>query len=152
MLNAGIILLEEKADLDYLSKENGFTPLMLDSTKGHDKVVKLLCKYKTDVSAIDYNGKSAMTIFLVIVFGIFCCKQRLFDDKQIDGFELLLFKIIMPCYLFVSVYQSKLSNLMNFNYMISYLVTFMIMASIVAIVFFKNKSATETCIRILESA
>ena len=93
-----------------------------------------------------------ITIFSVIIFGIFCCRQQIFDDAQIEGFELLLFKIIMPCYLFVSVYESNLSVLMNLNYIVAYLLTFVLMTIIVSAIFFRTKSIIEICIRVLAAS
>lgn len=93
-----------------------------------------------------------MTIFSVIIFGIICCKQKIFDDAQIEGFEALLFKILMPCYLFVSVYESDFMVLMNMSYIYAYLLTFMIMSIIITLVFFRTKSIIEVLIRILAAS
>ncbi len=49
-----------------------------------------------------------ITIFFVILVCIVCYKKELFNKTQIDGFELLLFKIIMPSYLFAAAYKNDL--------------------------------------------
>jgi len=45
----------------------------------------------------------------VIVSGLFCYKKEIFNKTQIDGFELLLLKIILPSYLSTAAYKSNLS-------------------------------------------
>ncbi len=93
-----------------------------------------------------------VTIFFVIIVGIFCYKKELFNKIQIDGFELLLFKIIMPSYLFAASYKNDLSALLNMEYIAAYLLTFGILALIVTVLFFKNLSTIAVCMRILAAS
>lgn len=93
-----------------------------------------------------------ITIFFVILVGIFCYKKELFNKTQIDGFELLLFKIIMPSYLFAAAYKNDLSALLNMEYIAAYLLTFAILALIVKVLFIKNLSTIAVCMRILAAS
>lgn len=81
-----------------------------------------------------------ITIFFIILVGVFCYKKEIFNKAQIDGFELLLFKIIMPSYLFAAAYKNDLSALLNIEYIVAYLLTFGILALIVTVLFIKNLS------------
>ena len=90
-----------------------------------------------------------ITIFFVILVGVFCYKKEIFNKTKIDGFELLLFKIIMPSYLFAAAYKNDLSALLNMEYIAAYLLTFGILALIVTALFIKNLSPIAVCMRIL---
>jgi predicted permease len=83
---------------------------------------------------------------------MFCYKKELFSKAQIDGFELLLFNIIMPFYLFASCYKIDLSVLLNTRYIIASLITFGVLAIIITAMFVKNLSAISVCMRILASS
>lgn len=93
-----------------------------------------------------------MTIFFVILLGIFCYKRELFNKMQIDGFELLLFKIIMPSYLFTAAYKNDLSVLLNTKYIVAYLLTFGILTIIVTVTFIKSLSTIAVCIMVLAAS
>jgi malonate transporter len=93
-----------------------------------------------------------ITIFFVILVGVFCYKKDIFNKTQIDGFELLLFKIIMPSYLFAASYKNDLSTLLNTEYIAAYLLTFGILALIVTALFIKNLSPIAVCMRILAAS
>lgn len=93
-----------------------------------------------------------ITIFFVILLGIFCYKKQIFSNTQIDGFELLLFKIIMPSYLFASSYKNDLSILINTQYIVAYLITFGVLAIIVTALFIKSLSIIGICMRILATS
>jgi malonate transporter len=93
-----------------------------------------------------------ITIFFVILVGVFCYKKEIFNKTQIDGFELLLFKIIMPSYLFAASYKNDLSTLLNTQYIAAYLLTFGILALIVTVLFIKNLSPIAVCMRILAAS
>lgn len=95
---------------------------------------------------------SLITICFVILIGIFCCKKEIFNKAQIDGFELLLFKIVMPSYLFVAAYRNDLSALLNANYMAAYLLTFVVLALITTMLFCRIASNISVCIRILAAS
>ncbi len=93
-----------------------------------------------------------MTIGIIILLGIFCYKKEIFSKTQRDGFELLLFQIIMPSYLFVASYKNDLSTLLNTQYILAYLITFGILAAIVIVLFIKNLPTTNVCIRVLAAS
>lgn len=94
---------------------------------------------------------SSITIFLVIFLGIACYKKEIFTKAHIEGFELLLFKIVMPSYLFVVVYKHDLSSLVNLQYIAAYLITFIILAIIITLLFIKRLPMMSIYIRILAS-
>lgn len=93
-----------------------------------------------------------ITIFFVILVGVFCYKKEIFNKTQIDGFELLLFKIIIPSYLFAASYKNDLSALLNMEYIGAYLLTFGILALIITALFIKNLSPIAICMRILAAS
>jgi predicted permease len=93
-----------------------------------------------------------ITIFFVILVGVFCYKKEIFNKTQIEGFEILLSKIIMPSYLFISSYKNDLSSLLNRDYIVAYLLTFGVLAFIVTALFLKNLSPIAVCIRILAAS
>ncbi len=95
---------------------------------------------------------SLTTILIIISFGIICYKKELFNTNQIAGLELLLFKIIMPAYLFLTSYENNLHELINIKYITSYLSTFAIVTIIVMVIFIKRLSSIDICIRILASS
>ncbi|MFN8911372.1 MAG: AEC family transporter, partial [Alphaproteobacteria bacterium] len=88
----------------------------------------------------------------IILLGIFCYKKQLFTQTQIDGFELLLFNIIIPSYLFAASYKHDLSALLNTQYIAAYLLTFGILALIVTVIFVKKLSTIAVCMRILAAS
>ena len=92
-----------------------------------------------------------ITIFIVIFLGIVCKKKELLNKTQIDGLEILLFKIIMPSYLFSVTYKNDLSSLLNGQYIASYLITFGILASIVMLFLIKRISTIAVYMRVLAS-
>ncbi len=94
---------------------------------------------------------SLLTIFCIVFLGIICQRRQIFTKPQKEGFEVLLFKIIMPSYLFISTYQHDLSSLLNFKYIASYLINFTLIALIITIFFYKKTSASAIYIRILAS-
>jgi len=93
-----------------------------------------------------------ITIFFIILLGIFSYKKEIFNKTQIGGFELLLFKIIMPSYLFSAAYENNLSELLNTQYIAAYLSTFGILAVIVTVLFIKSLSTIAVCMRILAAS
>ncbi len=92
-----------------------------------------------------------LTIFCVVFLGIVCRKKNIFSKSQIEGFELLLFKIIMPSYLFSVCYTHNLALIFNVQYITAYLVTFGILAIIVAFVLCKRAPISVILIRVLAS-
>ena len=95
---------------------------------------------------------SLITIFIAILLGVFCYKKELFSKVQIDGFEQLLFKVIIPSYLFTAAYKNDLSALLNTEYIAAYLLTFGVMAIIVTAIFIKNLPTITVCVRVLAAS
>ncbi len=87
-----------------------------------------------------------------MLLGIFCNKRQIFNKPQIEGIELLLFKIVMPAYLFTSTYKNDLSLLLDTEYIIAYLLTFGILVAIFRLFLVKNISTIAICIRILAAS
>lgn len=93
-----------------------------------------------------------ITIFFGILLGILCYRKKLFNKTQIEGFELLLFKIIMPSYLFSACYKNDISALLNAEYIVAYLTTFGVMALLVTILCIQSLSLMSLGMRILASS
>lgn len=75
---------------------------------------------------------SNLFIILSIVFlGILCRKKAVFKDTHIEGFELFLLKIAIPCYLFAATLRYNLSSLLYIPYIYSYLLSFLTIGLIV---------------------
>jgi predicted permease len=62
----------------------------------------------------------------VILFGIAARNMKIFNQEHIKGFEIFLFKIGMPCYLFSVTFNANLNEIVNIPFIIAYLVTFVI--------------------------
>lgn len=73
---------------------------------------------------------SLSVIFAIISVGFVSGKKQLFNDTHVEGFELFLFKIGVPCYLFSAIITNNLTNFINLQYIYSYLLTFIIIAGI----------------------
>ncbi|MBP6104028.1 MAG: AEC family transporter [Gammaproteobacteria bacterium] len=95
--------------------------------------------------------ESLLIIFLIVLIGCLCARIKLFDDAKIEGFEVFLFKISMPCYLFGSTLNYDFSVLLNPAYIFSYLATFLLMCTIVFVCYWGN-TLSEKCIRTLSAS
>lgn len=96
--------------------------------------------------------QSLIVILAIILFGVFCQKRKLLNQNQIEGFEVFLFKIAIPCYLFAATLHHDLTELLDVKYMLSYLLAFIGMAVCVSIFFYKKKTQAEICIHIMSSS
>ena len=96
--------------------------------------------------------QSLLIILGVISVGIICNKRKVLNANQIEGFEIFLFKIAMPCYLFTSVLQHDLAALMNVQYIFSYLISFSVIAVMVLFSFYKSSASSAIYVKILLSA
>jgi malonate transporter len=70
---------------------------------------------------------------------------------HIEGFELFLFKIAIPCYLFGKIANSNFFEVINLAYLFSYIVVFLIISIISYLYFFKEQNIANICIKILAS-
>ncbi len=68
--------------------------------------------------------QSLFIIFIIISIGIACQKKKLLNANQVEEFEIFLFKIAMPCYLFSSTLKHDLRVLIHSQYIFSYLLSF----------------------------
>jgi malonate transporter and related proteins len=94
---------------------------------------------------------SLSIIYTIILIGFLAGKFKLFNDIQIEGFELFLFKIAIPCYLFNAVLTTNFSQLININYIYSYLLSFLVIAIIITVYFGNCETLSGVCIKILAS-
>lgn len=95
--------------------------------------------------------QSLLSILMIVSVGIYCGRSKLFTETQIEAFELLLFKIAIPCYLFSSIINNKFVNLVNLQYVYSYLLSFLAIAVVTFLYFWKKDSASDICVKILAS-
>jgi malonate transporter len=94
--------------------------------------------------------QSLFIIFAIISIGIICQKRKLFDNNQVEGFEIFLFKIAMPCYLFSSTLNHDLKVLIHSQYIFSYLLSFLFIAVTVFSVYRKD-NASSISLKVLAS-
>lgn len=92
-----------------------------------------------------------LVIFAIISVGIICHKRNVLNAIQIEGFEVVLFKIVMPCYLFTSTLNHDFTTLLNTSYILSYLASFLAVAMIALFCFRSNNTTSTVCIRMLAS-
>lgn len=97
--------------------------------------------------------ESLSIIFITILVGVICKKRNIFDTHQVEGFETLLFKIAIPCYLFSAALNYKFSTLFYMDYLYAYLSAFCVLAlfTLIYAVVRKN-NGSEACIKILLSS
>ncbi len=95
--------------------------------------------------------QSLLVIFVIIFIGVISQRRKIFNPVQIEGFELFLFKIAMPCFLFSSTLQHDLTALLDIKYIISYFLTFLVIAGIVSVSIYRTSTASVLCIKILAS-
>jgi malonate transporter len=96
--------------------------------------------------------EALLVIFTTIGLGVFCQRRNVFTATQIEGFEVFLFKIIIPCYLFSATVNYDIATLLDTKYISSYLISFSIIALIIIIFYHKQDSLSKTCVRILASS
>ena len=85
--------------------------------------------------------QSLFIIFAIISIGIACQRKGLFNHSQVEGFEIFLFKIAMPCYLFSSTLNHDLEALIYSEYIFSYLLSFLAIAILVFSIFRKDNAS-----------
>jgi len=94
---------------------------------------------------------SLAVIFGIISIGLFCGRKKLFHEVHIEGFELFLFKVALPCYLFSAILSNDFASLVNLPYVFCYLLSFFSIGLFTALYFFRDHSLSSTCIKILAS-
>jgi len=102
-------------------------------------------------NATNLSEQSLFVVFAIIFIGIICQRRKILNQIQIEGFEVFLFKIAMPCYLFNSTLYHDLSTLFHANYIASYLLAFLAIAGLTVLLFRKVSSQSKLCIKILAS-
>ena len=95
--------------------------------------------------------QSLIVGLVIILLGIICRKRNIFSEQHATGFELYLFKIAFPAYLFTMATEYHLGDIIN-NYTYSYLLAFVCVASITALLFLRTKSPTTLCLKMLTSS
>lgn len=88
---------------------------------------------------------SPIKIFSLIALGFFCKQKGMFGHKQIEGFEIFLLKIALPCYLFTSIGRYSLSELVYPPFIMGYLLSFLAVFVLVAL--HTQKPASDILIR-----
>ena len=94
--------------------------------------------------------QSLVTIFGIIFVGFLARQRKIITQHQVEGFEIFLFKIAMPCYLFTATLNYDIHTLLNLSFILSYLLAFLSIAVIVFILY-RKCSASEICINMLAS-
>ncbi len=95
--------------------------------------------------------QTLIVIFTIILLGAVCEKRKMFSNTQIESFELFLFKIAIPCYLFTVTISYDLSSLIYGPYIHSYLLSFLMIGLIIFCYFKRNHTYANICIKILAS-
>ncbi len=94
---------------------------------------------------------SLIIIFALIAIGLFAEKRSILSHTQIEGFEAFLFKIGLPCYLFVAALKYDIRLLLHTEFISSYLTTFLIITAIIALVYYRSASLSSILMRSLAS-
>jgi malonate transporter len=94
--------------------------------------------------------QSLTTIFGIIFVGFLTRQRKILTSNQVEGFEVFLFKIAMPCYFFTATLNYDIHTLLNTSFILSFLLTFISIAVIVFILYRKH-SKSEICINMLAS-
>lgn len=91
-------------------------------------------------------------IFPLTALGFFCGRIRLFSATHLEGFELFLFRLALPCSLFLTVFQQDLQEWAHLGYFQAYLGTFCLLAMLSGGFFYARKlSWTPLLLRLLAS-
>lgn len=97
------------------------------------------------------TAQTLTIIFALVFLGLFCQQRKVFNAPQIEAFELFLFKIGLPCYLFTATLHYDLPSLLEWNFIYSYLTTFAAIALVAALYFWRSHSPPRLCVKILAS-
>lgn len=94
--------------------------------------------------------QSLLVIFTIISVGIVCEKRKLFNQIQIEGFEIFLFKIAIPCYLFSSIFQHDLVTLFYPQYIYAYVTSFAFV-SVTVVCFCRKEKLSAILLKVMAS-
>lgn len=95
--------------------------------------------------------EALLVIFTIILTGIICEKRKLFTQTQVEAFEIFLFKIAIPCYLFSSTLRYDLSSLIEPEYIFAYFTSFISIACLVTL-FVRKENISNISLKILVSS
>lgn len=96
--------------------------------------------------------QSFIVIISIILIGVLFQRKKILNSSQIEGFGIFLLKLAMPCYLFSSLLHHDLNALLYTEYILSFCLTFLIIAGVIAAVYYKTKSPLALCIKMLAAA
>lgn len=96
-------------------------------------------------------ASSLFIILSIIIFGAICGFKKIFNNVHLNGFELFLFKIAIPCYLFGKTANSNFFEVVNIDYLLSYIIVFTIIVIMGYIYFAREQDIEKICIMILAS-
>lgn len=94
---------------------------------------------------------SSLVIFAIVGLGIVCARLKVLNAVQTEGLETFLLKIAMPCYLFIVTLNHDFKTLLNTPFIFSYLLSFFVIAIIVAACDYKKETSSIIYLKILAS-
>lgn len=97
------------------------------------------------------TAQTLTVIFSLVFLGLFCQQRKIFSAQHIEAFEIFLFKIGLPSYLFTATLHYDLNSLVEPHFIFSYLATFGLIAFITIAYFWHNHSPSRLCLKILAS-
>jgi len=94
--------------------------------------------------------QALLVIFAIIALGIICERVKAFNHHHTEGLQLFLFKIGMPCYLFIATLHHDIASLIHVPYIACYLLSlFGVMTLVLSL--FKKEGPSALCVKILAS-
>lgn len=96
--------------------------------------------------------QSLLVILAVIILGAFCYRKQILNQIQIDGFEVFLFRLGMPAFLFTATYRHDLQVLFNPGFIYCYLLAFLVISILAFYCFKKDNAKDEVFMKIFASA
>lgn len=92
-----------------------------------------------------------LVIFTIILVGIFCERRKLFNAEQADGIQIFLYHVSMPCFLFAAILQQDLLSLFKVQYVVNYLLAFVVVVLLVFLLFYKLQDKAKLCMRVFSA-
>ena len=94
--------------------------------------------------------QALLVSFAIIALGIICERVKAFNHHHTEGLQLFLFKIGMPCYLFIATLHHDIASLIHMPYIACYLLSlFGVMTLVLSL--FKKEGPSALCVKILAS-